>query len=177
MTKRRVLIGIGAAAAVVVGFALLRDGRPRRASHSPGEPAGVAMEGPRLYPPSPAEFQDNERPAVPAATPASTATILSRDSNDYAREIAQKPEFRSFASSANLTPDEQAQVSHIVALYYMDDASLRNSTTDAEKLSSMRRQLLIHMHVRVRSKIPSKWEAFERANLLPSVADFANSPT
>jgi len=91
------------------------------------------------------------------------------DSFEYAKAIADTPEFKAFAGGANLTGDQQRDVSHIVALYYMDDASLKNATTDAEKLASMRRQLLVHMHVRVRAKIPASWAAFEQSKLLPPV--------
>jgi hypothetical protein len=178
MTKRRMVIGIGAPVVVVLAVGLWLGGRAKRAPSAEPTPANASTQTPRVYPPMAAE-----PPPAPhvegsaAATPPAAPGILYRDSNDYAREIADKPAFKAFASSANLTADEQTQVSHILALYQMDDASLQNVTKDPDKLASMRRQLLIHMHIRVRSRIPSKWEAFEQANLLPSVADFANSPT
>lgn len=181
MTKTRTAIVIGAAGVLMFGLVVVLRSHRTRAPNPESSPAALSPEALRLHPPSSAEVSpppaglDDHAIARNAAP--SPAAILYRDSNDYAHEIAEKPEFKAFASSAGLTQEEQAQVSHILALYSMDDESLRNSTKDAEKLSSMRRQLLIHMHVRVRTKIPAKWEAFEQSHLLPSVTDFGNSPS
>lgn len=181
MTKGRLVFGIGASAVVMFALVFVLGGHASRAPGQDSTPEAVSPQTPRVYPPLSAELPSpparlDEHATAPTAAP-SPAAILYRDSNDYARGIADKPAFKAFASSANLTPDERAQVSHILALYSMDDESLRNSTKDPDKLSSMRKQLLIHMHVRVRTKIPTKWEAFEQSNLLPSVSDFGNSPT
>jgi hypothetical protein len=100
------------------------------------------------------------------------------DSKEYAQKIAESDAFRSFASRAKLDADGQHEVSHIVALYYMDDASLVASSFDNDKLVSMRRQLLRHMDARVRAKIPqATWDDFEQSKLLPSGEPGANGPT
>jgi hypothetical protein len=184
MTKRRLLLWI-AAPVLVVGLIVLFGARVKRGvSDTAAQPVSASAHGPLLYPPvppPPTSFPSDEargNEGASARTPAPAASgPLNRDSKEYAKEIADKAEFQAFASSASLTPDEQVQVSHIVALYMMDDESLRSSITDAEKLASMRKQLLIHMHIRVRAKIPTKWEAFERTTLLPSPTDFEKSPT
>jgi hypothetical protein len=129
---------------------------------------------PLFFPPTPIERSSDEAPqaAAPEAPPAKPPGPheLYSDSREYASAIAESPEFKQFAGTATLTDEQKQQVSHIVALYYMDDASLQNmNTNDAEKLASMRRQLLVHMHIRVRAKIPDAFEAFERSTLLPPV--------
>jgi hypothetical protein len=184
MTRSRLLLWVGAPL-VLVGVILFTMRVGRRAPVA--EPATAANEGAlpelhrRSYPSFPSEPSADELRARQAAgdnKPAvSPSSPLYRDSNDYAQEIAETTKFKAFASSASLTPEEQGQVSHILALYFMDDESLRNTAADPEKLASMRRQLLVHMHVRVRAKIPNKWEAFEQAELLPAVTDSGKSPT
>jgi hypothetical protein len=100
------------------------------------------------------------------------------DSKEYAQKIEDTDAFRSFASRASLDPNGQREVSHIVALYYMDDASLVASSFDNTKLASMRRQLRRHMDARVRAKIPpSSWDAFEQSGLLPTSDPESNGPT
>ena len=189
MTLRRLLLWISVPV-LVVGLIVLFGARVKRvSSDAPVQPETASAPEPRVYPrlprlpplaplpppPSAEDLPGNE--GATALAPAPAPSLLNRDSKQYAKEVADKAEFQAFASSASLTPEEQAQVSHIVALYMMDDESLRGSITDADKLASMRKQLLIHMHIRVRAKIPTKWEAFERTTLLPSPADFEKSPT
>jgi hypothetical protein len=187
MTRSRVLLWVAAPLVVVAAIVLtIRAGRRAPVGHQGSTTASEAAEGhnelPRRdYPSFPTQPTADELRAAlnkganePAVSPSSP---LHRDSNDYAREIAETTKFKAFASSASLSPDEQAQVSHILALYFMDEESLRNTASDPEKYASMRRQLLVHMHVRVRAKIPSKWEAFEEADLLPRVSDSGNAPT
>jgi hypothetical protein len=176
-SKRRVLFLVGTAvvAATVAGFVFRKHAvAPGWAIETPVRPAQVsagatplataaALPRPRVpdvhTPPLPVPAG-----TAPSGQPAVTAF---RDSKEYARIIADTDAFKAFANRANLSPDAQAGVSHVVALYYMDDASLQGSTQDPKQLASMRRQLLEHMHIRVRAKIPESWEAFEASGLLP----------
>jgi hypothetical protein len=129
---------------------------------------------PLFFPPVPIERSNDEAPqnAAPSEPPPKPPGPheLYSDSREYASAIAESPEFKQFAGAVTLTDEQKQQVSHIVALYYMDDASLQNmNTKDVDKLASMRRQLLVHMHIRVRAKIPDAFESFERSKLLPPV--------
>ena len=179
MMRRRILFWVGALmilVGLIVFFGVRRDRTPAAAPAS-----STAKHRPLFFPAVPNEGKSDEArgdevaaaeaPAIPPSSP------LQRDSKEYAREISEKTEFKAFASSENLTPEQQQQVSHIVALYYMDDESLKNSTSDEVKLASMRCQLLMHMHIRVRRKIPDKWDAFERTNLLPPVTEAPKNPS
>jgi hypothetical protein len=99
-----------------------------------------------------------------------------KDSKEYAQAIALTPTFRSFAAKANLDADLQRKVSHIVALYYMDEASIAATTVDPNRAAKMRRQLRQHMDVRVRAAIPQEsWMAFEESGLLPAVSGARDS--
>jgi len=172
MTKRRLFwwVALPAVLAVIVVSGARR--RHRAADTHAAVVATQQAQRPRSFPPlSPAPMQakpdDGRKDDGVKTDPA--ATLLYNDSHENARLVADSDEFKAFVSNAKLTDDQQRLVSHIVALYYMDDEALRNKTTDAVKLASMRRQLLIHMHVRVRTKIPDAWDAFERTKLLPPV--------
>ena len=167
--KKVLLVGAPIAALVVVLFAVKLG---HRTSTTDQPVAAQKKHRPLFFPPLPRELTPDPPTAEqgsPTPAPAPGPHEMFSDSFDYAKAIADTPEFKAFAGGAKLTGDQQRDVSHIVALYYMDDASLKNATTDAEKLASMRRQLLVHMHVRVRAKIPASWAAFEQSKLLPPV--------
>jgi hypothetical protein len=178
MSNRTKILLIGAPIVVIaLTFAAIKLGSRPSAARSVA--AAKKPWRPVFFPPVPVEPKSAElspqaekgkgESAPPPAEKPGPHQLFS-DSYEYASAIEETPEFQMFASSAALTPDQQRQVSHILALYYMDDASLQNmNTDDAAKLASMRRQLLVHMHVRVRAKIPQAFEVFEQSKLLPPV--------
>ena len=170
MTKRKMFFLVGAPVVVaLVVLVAVRRGHRTPAADKPVA-ASSQKQRPLFFPAVPIEGKPDEaRKDTEGSKPNPNAGLLYHDSFENARLVAETDEFKAFASSANLTADEQRQVSHIVALYYMDDAALQSKAVDAEKLLSMRRQLLIHMHVRVRAKIPNAWAEFERTKLLPPV--------
>lgn len=178
MSSRTKTVLIGAPIVLIaLTFAAIKIGKHPTASG----PVAAAKKPwrPVFFPPIPVEPKSAEPEKGENAEKGESASAptekpgphqLFSDSYEYASAIEESPEFQMFASSAALTPDQQRQVSHILALYYMDDASLKNmNTDDAAKLASMRRQLLVHMHVRVRAKIPQAFEIFEQSKLLPPV--------
>lgn len=143
-----------------------------------GTPAELAPAVANRPPPLPVDFP---RPALPpmgasanaASVIAPAASIATKetvsDSNEYAEKIAGTPTFKAFAKNANIEAEKQRTVSRLVALYYMDEASLTATVSDREKLGRMRQQLRQHMDTRVRASIPqSSWDAFEQSGLLPA---------
>jgi hypothetical protein len=148
------------------GWALETPGAPHAAaaaSHVSWAPAPLPLTFPR---PSTLSTAAPSSPPAPSASPAQYVN----DSHEYAQRIAQSQAFKQFAQTANIEPDKQEKVALLVALYYMDEASIVSTTTDSEKVGRMRRQLRQHMDARVRAAIPpSTWDTFEQSGLLPVI--------
>ena len=81
--------------------------------------------------------------------------------------IAGMPEFRSFASSAGLEPEQEQALAHVLALHYENTAALESVVKDADRLTSMKLQLVADTTAQVRARLSDPaWDSFSRSGLL-----------